>query len=157
VSITYWLILEKTLFKFLVFSYIVSSDEKQSRLFRSESVNDIAYQKNGFIQTYKLMNNNQGLNLNSDHPNVATSLNNLANSYYSQRKYTKAEPLYIEALEMYKRLFSGDHSDVATSLNNLAALYYNQKRYTEAEPLYIEALGMLDILSALKGGDSSPH
>ncbi|MBN3899604.1 MAG: tetratricopeptide repeat protein [Nostoc sp. NOS(2021)] len=77
-----------------------------------------------------------------DHPDVATSLNNLGFLYESQGRYSKAEPLLTQALEMRKRLFAGDHPDVATSLNNLAALYESQGRYSDAEPLYIQALEM---------------
>jgi tetratricopeptide (TPR) repeat protein len=77
-----------------------------------------------------------------DHPNVATSLNNLAILYRNQGRYSESEPLYLEALEMTKRLFTGDHPNVATSLNNLAILYDNQGRYSEAEPLYLDALEM---------------
>jgi tetratricopeptide (TPR) repeat protein len=73
---------------------------------------------------------------------LATSLNNLANLYYNQGKYSEAEPLLLDALEMRKQLFTGDHPDVASSLNNLALLYHNQGRYSEAEPLYLEALEM---------------
>jgi tetratricopeptide (TPR) repeat protein len=71
---------------------------------------------------------------------VATSLNNLAHLYESQGRYTEAEPLYLEALDLRKRLLGDNHPDVATSLNNLAALYCYQGRYTEAEPLYLEAI-----------------
>ncbi|MFM5887862.1 MAG: tetratricopeptide repeat protein, partial [Dolichospermum sp.] len=78
-----------------------------------------------------------------DHPNVATSLNNLP-FLYDSLKYTAAEPLYIQALEMRQRLFTGDHPDVATSLNNLAGLYNSQGKYTAAEPLYIQALEMCE-------------
>ena len=78
--------------------------------------------------------------LGSDHPDVATSLNNLAALYDSQGRYTEAEPLYLQALELNKRLLGEDHPDVATSLNNLAGLYRSQGRYTEAEPLYQQAL-----------------
>ncbi|MFW9262251.1 tetratricopeptide repeat protein, partial [Nostoc sp. CALU 546] len=42
-----------------------------------------------------------------NHPDVAGSLNNLAFLYYSQGRYNDAEPLYIEALAMTKRLFTG--------------------------------------------------
>jgi tetratricopeptide (TPR) repeat protein len=77
-----------------------------------------------------------------DHPDVASSLNNLALLYDSQGKYSEAEPLYLDALEMTKRLFTGDHPAVATSLNNLALLYDSQGRYSEAEPLYLDALEM---------------
>ncbi|MBD2624907.1 tetratricopeptide repeat protein [Trichormus variabilis] len=72
--------------------------------------------------------------------NLANSLNNLAFLYYSQGRYSEAEPLYIQALELKKRLLGELHPDIATSLNNLAALYASQGRYTEAEPLYIQAL-----------------
>ncbi len=77
-----------------------------------------------------------------DHPDVATSLNNLAGLYDSQGRYSNAEPLYIEALAMRKRMFVGDHPDVAQSLNNLALLYDSLGRYSDAEPLLIEALAM---------------
>ncbi|TRT70015.1 MAG: tetratricopeptide repeat protein, partial [Microcystis sp. M_OC_Ca_00000000_S217Cul] len=69
-----------------------------------------------------------------------TSLNNLAALYDSQGRYTEAEPLYLEALDLRKRLLGDNHPSVALSLNNLAALYCYQGRYTEAEPLYLEAI-----------------
>ena len=57
-----------------------------------------------------------------DHPDVASSLNNLAALLQAQGKLADAEPLFQDALDMPKRLFKGDHPDVATSLNNLAVL-----------------------------------
>ncbi|MFN6153666.1 MAG: tetratricopeptide repeat protein, partial [Dolichospermum sp.] len=78
----------------------------------------------------------------SDHPDVATSLNNLALLYDSQGRYSEAEPLSLDALKMRRRLFTGDHPDVATSLNNLALLYDSQGKYSEAEPLYLDVLEM---------------
>ncbi|WP_341530648.1 tetratricopeptide repeat protein [Nostoc sp. UHCC 0302] len=83
-----------------------------------------------------------------DHPDVATSLNNLAALYDSQGRYSEAELLFIQALEMTQRLFAGDHPNVATSLNNLAALYKSQGRYSEAELLYTQALEMTQCLFA---------
>jgi tetratricopeptide (TPR) repeat protein len=75
-----------------------------------------------------------------DHPNIATSLNNLAGFYCSQGRYKEAESLYQQALKLYKRLYKDNHPDVATSLNNLAVFYCSQGRYEEAEPLYQQAL-----------------
>jgi len=75
---------------------------------------------------------------------LATSLNNLAYLYSSQRRYTEAEPLYEQALELRQRLLGENHPDVATSLNNLAYLYSSQRRYTEAEPLYLQALELCE-------------
>jgi tetratricopeptide (TPR) repeat protein len=77
-----------------------------------------------------------------DHPDIADSLNNLAVLYYKQGKYSKAEPLFLQALEMTKRLFIKDHPDVATSLNNLALFYQSQGKYNKAELLYFQALEM---------------
>jgi tetratricopeptide (TPR) repeat protein len=62
--------------------------------------------------------------------------------YDSQGRYTEAEPLYLEALDLYKQLLGDNHPDVAQSLNNLAYLYDSQGRYTEAEPLFLEAINI---------------
>ena len=76
------------------------------------------------------------------HPNLATSLNNLAVLYESQGKYADAETLSKNALEMRRRLFKGDHLSVARSLNNLGALYKSQGKYADADPLFRDALDM---------------
>ncbi len=78
--------------------------------------------------------------LGENHLDVATSLNSLAELYYSQGRYSEAEPLLIQALEMRQKLLGTEHPDVATSLNSLAELYYSQGRYSQAEPLYIPGL-----------------
>ena len=77
-----------------------------------------------------------------DHPDMATSLNNLAMLYNKQGKYDEAEPLYQRALAINEKVLGPDHPDTATSLNNLAALYNNQGKYDEAEPLYQRALAI---------------
>ncbi|PNW31396.1 UNVERIFIED_CONTAM: hypothetical protein BEN50_02795 [Euhalothece sp. KZN 001] len=77
-----------------------------------------------------------------DHPDVATSLNNLAGLYEAQGQYSEAEPLLEQALAMKKRLYGGDHPAVAISINNLAVLYESQGRYSEAQPLYEQSLAM---------------
>ncbi len=59
---------------------------------------------------------------------MALSLNNLANLYRSQGRYTEAEPLYLQALDLRKRLLGDNHPLVALSLNNLALLYDSQGR-----------------------------
>lgn len=80
--------------------------------------------------------------LADDHPDVATSLNNLAYIYQMQGRYGEAEPLFREALALRQRLLGDDYPDVATSLNNLAVLYQSQGRYGEAEPLFRKALAL---------------
>ena len=80
--------------------------------------------------------------LGEEHPDVATSLNNLAELYHDQERYQKAEPLYLQALDLRQRLLGEEHPDVADSLNNLALLYESQGRYQKAEPLYLQALDL---------------
>ena len=81
--------------------------------------------------------------LGERHPDVATSLNNLAELYRSQGRYEEAEPLHIQALDLSRSLLGENHPDVATSLNNLALLYKLQGRYEDAEPLYIQSLELM--------------
>ncbi|MCC3568110.1 MULTISPECIES: CHAT domain-containing tetratricopeptide repeat protein [unclassified Microcoleus] len=85
-----------------------------------------------------------------DHPDVATSLSNLATLYRSEGRGLEAENPSLQALEMRKRLFNGDHPDVTQSLNNLATLYYSQGRYAESESLYLQ---VLEITKRLFNGD----
>ena len=58
----------------------------------------------------------------SDHPNVATSLNNLALLYKSQGRYDQAEPLLLQALNICERRLRVDHPDTVTVRKNLEAL-----------------------------------
>lgn len=78
--------------------------------------------------------------LGTSHPNVATSLNNLAELYRAQGRYEEAKPLYLQALEIYQRQLEPDLLSIAQSLNNLAFLYYSQGQYEEANPFYLKAL-----------------
>jgi tetratricopeptide (TPR) repeat protein len=80
--------------------------------------------------------------LGKDHPDVANSLNNLAELYRSQGRYNEAEPLYVRSLSIREQELGKDHPDVASSLNNLAGLYDSQGRYSEAEPLYVRSLSI---------------
>jgi tetratricopeptide (TPR) repeat protein len=78
--------------------------------------------------------------LGENHPDYATSLNNLAELYHTMGDYSKAEPLYQKALEITKNVLGENHPDYATSLNNLAMLYKNMGDYSKAEPLIQKAL-----------------
>jgi len=78
--------------------------------------------------------------LGPDHPDVASSLNNLAALYQAMGAYSQVEPLYQRALKIVEARLGPDHPYVATSLNNLAALYQAMGAYGQAEPLYQRAL-----------------
>jgi tetratricopeptide (TPR) repeat protein len=73
---------------------------------------------------------------------VAGSLNNLAELYQAQGKYSQAEPLYQRSLAIVERAVGPEHPNVATSLNNLARLYQAQGKYSQAEPLYQRSLAI---------------
>ncbi len=74
------------------------------------------------------------------HPNVAQSLNNLANLYLAREDLAKTEMLYRRALEIREKALGPDHPDVAGSLNNLANIYRMKGDYAKAELLYQRAL-----------------
>jgi CHAT domain-containing protein len=81
------------------------------------------------------------------HPDLANSLNNLALILQGQGRPAAAEPLYREALTMYKRLypeaeFPAGHPLLAGGLHNLAGVLEAQGRASEAEPYYRDALAM---------------
>jgi tetratricopeptide (TPR) repeat protein len=78
----------------------------------------------------------------AEHPDTATSLNNLALLYKNQGKYEDAEPLYERALAIKEQQLGADHPSTALSLNNLALLYHIQGKYGDAEPLYRRALAI---------------
>ncbi|HBL13592.1 MAG TPA: hypothetical protein DD379_19775 [Cyanobacteria bacterium UBA11162] len=73
------------------------------------------------------------------HPDVASSMNNLAGLYNSLGRHWEAEPLYVNALAMWKRLFGEIYPNVASSMNNLATLFAATHRYPEALDLMKQA------------------
>jgi len=80
--------------------------------------------------------------LPSNHPDIASSLNNLAVLYQAQNLLSEAQPLFEEALSIRRDVLPARHPDIAQSLNNLAALYQAQGLYDMAQPLYEEALAI---------------
>jgi CHAT domain-containing protein/Tfp pilus assembly protein PilF len=78
--------------------------------------------------------------LGPESPDVAASLNNLANLYSAEGRYADAEPLYMRSLALQEKALGAEHPDVADALNNLANLYSAEGRYADAEPLYKRSL-----------------
>ncbi|NCQ33234.1 MAG: tetratricopeptide repeat protein, partial [Armatimonadetes bacterium] len=70
----------------------------------------------------------------------ASSLNNLAELYRALGQYEKAEPLYVQAMEILRKVLGEEHPHYAVSLNNLARLYDSLGQYEKAEPLYVQAM-----------------
>jgi hypothetical protein len=70
--------------------------------------------------------------LGRDHPDVARSLDNLADLYEQQDRYGDAEPLYQRAAAIREAALGANHPDAAISLNNLASLYQTEGRTADA-------------------------
>ncbi|MEL6854402.1 MAG: tetratricopeptide repeat protein, partial [Cyanobacteria bacterium J06607_13] len=56
--------------------------------------------------------------LGDDHPDVATSLNNLAGLYESQGRYDEAEPLYLRAIAILINRLGQQHPNTQTGIDN---------------------------------------
>ena len=54
-----------------------------------------------------------------DHPDIATSLNNLGIVQYELREYAAAKQSHEQALAIFRKALPPDHPDIANSLNNL--------------------------------------
>ncbi|WP_295559747.1 tetratricopeptide repeat protein [uncultured Hyphomicrobium sp.] len=80
--------------------------------------------------------------LGPSHPEVATSLNDLATIYRALARYADAEAMYKRSLAMRETALGREHLHVAISLNNLGSLYRLQGRYADAEPLYKRSLAI---------------
>ncbi|WP_410508389.1 tetratricopeptide repeat protein [Methanosarcina hadiensis] len=82
--------------------------------------------------------------LGSEHPDIATTLNNLAALYYYMGEYKKALPFYQRALETMEKVRDPEYPYVAATLNNLATLYRQIGEYEKALPFYKRALEIME-------------
>ncbi|WP_390842559.1 MULTISPECIES: tetratricopeptide repeat protein [Nostoc] len=60
--------------------------------------------------------------LGEEHPDVATSYNNLALLYYSQGRYSEAEPLFQKVLEIAELCLGVNHPNIITFRKHLKLL-----------------------------------
>jgi tetratricopeptide (TPR) repeat protein len=92
----------------------------------------------------------------ANHPEVATSLNNLAGLLRDTNRLAEAEPMMRRALAINEASFGSNHPEVATNLNNLARLLESTDRLAEAEPLTRRVLAIL-VDFERKTGHLHPH
>ncbi|KAK3317106.1 hypothetical protein B0H66DRAFT_576700 [Apodospora peruviana] len=78
--------------------------------------------------------------LGADHPDMLTSMANLASTYRNQGRWEEAEKLYVQVMETSKTKLGADHPDMLTSMANLASTYRNQGRWSEAEKLEVQVM-----------------
>ncbi len=77
-----------------------------------------------------------------DHPDTATTLNDLGLLYDTMGDYAKAEPLYRRSLAIREKALGPKHPGTATTLNNLAELYRAMGDYAKAETLLKQSLAI---------------
>jgi CHAT domain-containing protein/Tfp pilus assembly protein PilF len=82
--------------------------------------------------------------LGPEHPDIATSLNNLAYTYAEFAQYDKALLLQQRALAIHEKSLGPEHPDTALSLNNLAFTYGTLAQYDKALPLLQRALAITE-------------
>ena len=80
-----------------------------------------------------------------DHPDVASSLNNLALLYDNQGKYSEAKPLYIDALAMSERVLGTNHPTTIIFRNDLQLL----QQQLIPRPFYNRLLTNLSVVLTL--------
>lgn len=76
----------------------------------------------------------------TNHPEYATSLNQLALLLIMQGDPRPAEPLLRQALEIRRRALGALHPDYATNLSSLGGLLWAGGDFDQAEPMLREAL-----------------
>ncbi|CAF3819552.1 unnamed protein product [Rotaria magnacalcarata] len=67
-----------------------------------------------------------------NHPNLASSYNNIGNVYSDMGEYSKALLSHERSLEIRKIALPPNHPDLAHSYNNIASLYNSMGEYSKA-------------------------
>ena len=78
--------------------------------------------------------------IGEEHPDTLISMTNLASTYQIQGRWNEAEELFVQVIDMRKRLLGAEHPHTLTSMANLASMYQNQGRWNEAEKLDLEVM-----------------
>jgi tetratricopeptide (TPR) repeat protein len=75
-----------------------------------------------------------------EHPEVATSLDNVSTVLYRQGKLAEAETVSRQALAANRRLYGSEHEYVTAALNNLACVLCAEDKLAEAEAIVREVV-----------------
>ena len=101
-------------------------DPRRSRSHRSSKIGGI-YEKQGkYADAQRFHERALAIRekaLGPEHPDVATSLGNLALAHNKQGQYTDAAAFDLRALTIREKVLGPEHRDVAVSLSNLAVDY----------------------------------
>ena len=77
-----------------------------------------------------------------DHPDLADSLRGLAREYITTYRTKEAEPLALESLAIYRRLYGNSHERVAVVLDLLGLTSVRATNWAAAEVYYREAIAV---------------
>lgn len=80
--------------------------------------------------------------MGAEHPDTASSLDNLAYMFVKQGRYAEAEPLCLRALAITEKVLGGEHPDAAYPLKNLGKIYKDTGDYQKVEAMLLRALEM---------------
>jgi len=78
--------------------------------------------------------------LGKEHPDTATTNNEIAVVYYSKGDYDHALDFHNKALAIKEKVLSKEHPDTALAYSNIAQIYYAQGDYSKALDFLTEAL-----------------
>ena len=78
--------------------------------------------------------------LPSNHPNLATSYNNIGLVYRNMGEYSKALSSHERSLEIRKVALAPNHPDLANSYNNIGEVYRYMGEYSKALSSYEQSL-----------------
>ena len=67
-----------------------------------------------------------------DHPDFATSLNNLAATYSALGDFRKALEYHLKSLSIFEKVLPSDHPHLATAYNNVGYTYGELGQYPQA-------------------------
>lgn len=135
-------ILNKTAFILLLICGLNQLIFSQAILFETYTERaKLAYANGDFVQAEKLF---QSALIEAekikDLELIASGSVNLGKVYQTQEKFSKAEELYLKAIEIYDKLDGENQERSAFALNNLGLLYSEQKKFDESEKMLRKAL-----------------
>ncbi len=79
-----------------------------------------------------------------EHPQVASTLCDLAYLYYELGQYQRAEPLFQRARSIWEHVLGPAHPVVARPLHGLGTIYWKQGKYDQGERAYQRACSILE-------------
>jgi tetratricopeptide (TPR) repeat protein len=109
------------------------------------SYGDILKQHGDYNKALEFFERCLGMRLKSlgpDHPDVATSYNNIGLVWDNKGEYDKALEFYERCLGIRLKNFGPDHPSFATSYNNIGAVWNNKGEYNKALEFYDHCLGI---------------